>query len=422
MSQLRSYIVVTGAYWAFTLTDGALRMLVLLHFHSLGYSPFELASLFLLYELFGVITNLIGGWIGSRVGLKATLFMGLILQVAALGMLSGLSASWSQVVQVAYVVIAQGVSGIAKDFTKLSSKSAIKLLVPGDAHGTLFRWVALLTGSKNTLKGIGFFLGGLLLSQLGFRHSLWSMAGGLVLAIVASALLLPAGMGRARAKVKLTSILAKTRAINILSIARLFLFGARDVWFVVALPVFLYDVVGWSFVEVGSYLAAWVIGYGAVQALTPRVLDRKTPGASPHPGRAGSRPSTPGVNDARAAQVWGFLLALVPAAIFLALRAGAPSTATIVVGLGVFGVLFAVNSAVHSYLILAYADADRVALDVGFYYMANAMGRLLGTVLSGLVYQYFEIGGCLLAAAGMVLVASILALFLPNPRAASDGR
>ncbi|HUH06058.1 MAG TPA: organoarsenical effux MFS transporter ArsJ [Kofleriaceae bacterium] len=406
MSQIRSYIVVTAAYWAFTLTDGALRMLVLLHFHELGYSPFELASLFFLYELFGVLTNLIGGWLASRTGLKATLFIGLSLQIAALLMLSALSPAWIQTAQVAYVVIAQGLSGIAKDFTKLSSKSAIKVLVPDGAHGTLFRWVALLTGSKNTLKGVGFFLGGLLLSQLGFRNALWSMVGGLAITLVLSALMLPAGMGRAKVKVKLSRILAKSRAINVLSAARLFLFGARDVWFVVALPVFLYDVVGWTFVEVGSYMAAWVIGYGAVQAFTPRLLDR-----------AGAAHT----NDARSAQLWGFLLAAVPLGIYAALRAGAPASATVVVGLGIFGVLFAINSAVHSYLILAYSKSDEVALNIGFYYMANAAGRLVGTIASGLVYQYAGLGGCLLTAGGMVLVASGLALLLPNPRAATRG-
>jgi MFS family permease len=404
MSSVKSYIVVTAAYWAFTLTDGALRMLVLLHFHALGYSPFELASLFLLYELFGVFTNLIGGWIGSRTGLKATLFIGLCLQIGALLMLSALSTSWAQAAQVAYVVVAQGLSGIAKDFTKLSAKSAIKVLVPEGAHGALFRWVALLTGSKNALKGAGFFLGSLLLARLGFRDALWAMAAGLVVTVVATALALPAGMGRARVKARFARILSKSRAINTLSAARLFLFGARDVWFVVALPVFLYDVVGWSFVQVGSYMAAWIIGYGAVQALTPRILARS--------GHA---------SDARAAQVWGFVLAAVPAAIYGAVRAGAPAETTVVIGLGVFGVAFAVNSALHSYLILAYSRSEDVALNVGFYYMANAGGRLVGTVLSGLVYQYAGLGGCLLTAAAMVTLAATLALLLPDPRVPAPG-
>jgi hypothetical protein len=405
VSAIRRYAVVTGAYWAFTLTDGALRMLVLLHFHALGYSPFELASLFLLYEIFGVLTNLLGGWLGSRTGLKALLFAGLILQVGALFMLAALSPAWTQLVQVSYVVAAQGLSGIAKDFTKLSAKSAIKVLVPAGAQGKLFRWVALLTGSKNTLKGAGFFLGGLLLARLGFEGALFAMATGLALAAVVAAALLPGAMGRAKAKVKFTSILAKSPAINALSAARLFLFGARDVWFVVALPVFLYDVAGWSFVGVGSYMAAWVIGYGGVQALTPRVIDRSS--ASPS-------------NHARAAQLWGCGLALIPVALLVALRAGASPTLAVVIGLGVFGVAFAVNSALHSYLILAYADADRVSLDVGFYYMANAGGRLIGTVLSGLIYQLAGLAGCLLASAAMVAIASALALLLPDPRRADQ--
>jgi predicted MFS family arabinose efflux permease len=407
VGQLRNYLVVTGAYWAFTLTDGALRMLVLLHFHALGYSPFELASLFFLYEVFGIVTNLVGGWIGSRTGLKLTLFFGLALQIGAVMMLSALSPAWVQSVQVAYVVAAQGLSGIAKDFTKLSAKSAIKVLVPPDAHGTLFRWVALLTGSKNTLKGVGFFLGGVLLAELGFRHALWSMAGTLVVTVVLTALSLPRGMGRAKGKAKFASIFAKSRAINVLSIARMFLFCARDVWFVVGLPVFLYDVVGWSFVEVGSYLAAWVIGYGVIQAATPRLL---------------RRPGNVHANDARTAQIWGFALSVVPVAMYAAMRAGAPPAITVIAGLAVFGVLFAINSAVHSYLILAYSDAEDVSLNVGFYYMANACGRLAGTILSGVLYQQAGLEACLLAAGGMVLVASVLALLLPNPRVAATAR
>lgn len=405
--QLRSYAAVTAAYWGFTLTDGALRMLVLLHFHELGYTPLELASLFLLYEVFGVVTNLIGGWIASRLGLKFTLFSGLLLQIAALGMLSLLSTGWSQAAQVAFVVAAQGVSGIAKDFTKLSSKSAIKLLVPADAHSRLFRWVALLTGSKNALKGAGFFLGGVLLTLLGFQRALWAMAAGLVLVVVATTIMLSATMGRSKAKVKLSQILSKTRVINILSAARLFLFGARDVWFVVALPVFLADVLHWEFVEIGGYLAAWVVGYGMVQAMAPKIMRRS---------------GTRNANDARAAQVWSGILTLVPFCIFGLLQANVSPQLAVLGGLAVFGVVFAINSAVHSYLILAYTDQDKVALNVGFYYMANALGRLIGTVLSGVLYQIGGLGVCLLTAGGMVAVASLLALRLPDPRALSAPR
>jgi len=398
-TQLRGYLVVTAAYWAFTLTDGALRMLVLGHFHALGYSPFTLALLFLLYEFFGVITNLVGGWIGSRTGLRLTLLVGLTLQIAALGMLSGLSPSWSQAVQVVFVIAAQGVSGIAKDFTKMSSKSAIKVLVPGDAGSTLFRWVALLTGSKNTLKGIGFFLGGFLLHAMGFSYALWGMAGALAIVATLVTATLPASMGKTSAKFKLVDTLRGNAAIKILSAARMLLFCARDVWFVVGLPVFLAESLGWSFFEVGAYLASWVIVYGIVQASTPRFMRR-----------LGHKEN----NDARAAQLWGALLALVPLGIYILLRLEISPKMTVLGGLGVFGVIFAINSAVHSYLVLAYSEGDKVSLNVGFYYMANAMGRLLGTLLSGLLYQLGGLPACLWIASAMIAASTLISLALPD--------
>lgn len=399
---LRSYAVVTAAYWAFTLTDGALRMVVLGHFHLLGYTPFQLASLFLLYEFCGVVTNLLGGWLGAKTGLRFTLLLGLVLQVLALLSLSGLSPAWSTSWQVAYVVAAQGLSGIAKDFTKMSAKSAIKVLVPNDASGTLFRWVALLTGSKNTLKGLGFFLGGALLATLGFRHSLWAMAGALAFAITLVLATLPSTMGKSKAVLR--DALRSSRAIKILSMARLFLFCARDVWFVVGLPVFLADILGWSFFRIGSYLALWVVGYGVVQAVTPRLMRNTGRGTS---------------NDARAAQLWAALLALIPLAIFLGLRTNLPDQPVVLGGLALFGVVFAINSAVHSYLVLAYSESHRVSLNVGFYYMANAMGRLLGTLLSGLLYQAAGLSGCLIAASVMVAASGITALALPDTRSHS---
>ena len=149
---IKDYIQITLAYWGFTLTDGALRMLVVLYFHTLGYSPIEVAMLFLFYEFFGIVTNLFGGWLGARFGLKVTLFSGLILQITALVLLA--QTQWLGVV---YVMILQAASGIAKDLNKMSAKTAIKQLVPSDENNKLFKWVALLTGSKNTLKGCGFF-------------------------------------------------------------------------------------------------------------------------------------------------------------------------------------------------------------------------------------------------------------------------
>jgi predicted MFS family arabinose efflux permease len=403
MSSLRNYVLVTGAYWAFTLTDGALRMLVLLHFHELGYTPIQLAFLFLFYEFFGVVTNLVGGWIAANLGLRATLLSGLGLQVFALIMLSLLDPSWSQPVSVAYVMAAQALSGIAKDLTKMSSKSAIKVLVPADAHSALFRWVAILTGSKNALKGAGFFLGSSLLAALGYRPSLLAMAAGLALALIGMKVSLPPEMGRATSKKKLRGILSKSREINVLSAARFFLFGARDIWFVVGVPLFLSVQLGWGFTEVGGFLAAWVIGYGIVQSFAPAVIGRVTGGRAP---------------QRRSAQVLAFVLAGGMAAVAGGVLSGWRPEWVVLGGLALFGVVFAINSSVHSYLILAYSDGDDVALDVGFYYMANAAGRLVGTLLSGLTYELAGLPGCLGASMAFALGAGMLSLLLPRPPAA----
>lgn len=399
MSTVRNYILVTLAYWGFTLTDGALRMLVLLHFHRLGYTPVQLAFLFLLYEFFGIVTNLVGGWLGARMGLKFTLFGGLALQVIALGMLTFLNPDWAVTAVVAYVMVSQALSGIAKDLTKMSAKSAIKALVPDEQQGRLFEWVALLTGSKNALKGLGFFLGGFLLAALGFVGALWSMAGGLALILVLAVLSLPQEMGRAKTKPPFASIFSHTPAINILSAARFFLFGSRDAWFVVGLPIFLYSVLGWTFTQVGGYMAFWVIGYGAIQAASPRILSKGLRGATPTGGHA---------------MLWAFVLMPVPALIALAVGYDIQPAVAVLGGLILFGIAFAINSAVHSYLIVAYADGDRVAMNVGFYYMANAGGRLLGTLLSGVVFQWYGLVGCLWTSALLILASAVLAMGLPK--------
>ena len=399
MNELRNYSLVTGAYWGFTLTDGALRMLVLLHFHALGYSALQIALLFVLYEFCGVVTNLVGGWIGSHFGLKVTLFAGLALQVAALIALAGLRPDWPLALSVAYVMGTQALSGIAKDLTKMSSKSAIKVLLPTGDEGILFKWVAILTGSKNALKGVGFFLGGALLSWLGFRAALLSMAAGLCLILTGAALALPGDMGRARTKVKFSRILAKNRNINLLSAARLFLFGSRDVWFVVGLPVFLAASLGWSHTQIGGFLALWVIGYGGVQALAPNLLRRGLAGGTPQGGTAA---------------VGAFALAGMTALIAWGVQATISPWLTVVGGLALFGLVFAINSSVHSYLILAYTEQDQVALNVGFYYMANAAGRLLGTLLSGLLFQLGGLPACLWVSMALVFTAGLLSLALPR--------
>jgi predicted MFS family arabinose efflux permease len=402
MSGIRNYTLVTAAYWSFTLTDGALRMLVLLHFHNLGYTPVELAFLFVFYEFFGVVTNLVGGFIAARLGLRATLLGGLALQVVALVMLALLDPGWGRAGSVAYVMSAQALSGIAKDLTKMSAKSAIKVLVPKGADSSLFKWVSALTGSKNALKGVGFFLGGMLLGALGFRGSLLAMAAGISLTLAFSTASLPRDLGRAKGKAKFSQMFSKNRSVNVLSAARFFLFGARDIWFVVGVPVFLATRFEWSFTEVGGFLAAWVIGYGIIQSITPAILKRFTGGHAP---------------QGRSATILAALLALVIGGVILGLHAGMRADVLLVVGLGVFGIVFAINSAVHSYLILAYSDGDKVAMNVGFYYMANAGGRLAGTVLSGVMYQRTGLLGCLATSAGFAVVAAVLAMLLPRTRA-----
>jgi predicted MFS family arabinose efflux permease len=396
-SDLRNYLIITGGYWGFTLTDGAIRMLVVLYFHMLGYSPLEVAMLFIFYELFGVITNLVGGWLGARIGLNLTMHIGMALQVVALLMLT-LPDSW---LTVAWVMAAQALSGIAKDLNKMSAKASIKTLVAEEAQSTLFKWVALLTGSKNALKGAGFFLGALLLELFGFRAALWLLAAALASLLIITLLLLPRAVGKMKGTAKFSQIFSPVAAINWLASARFFLFGARDIWFVVALPIFLYQGLGWSFTAVGSFLALWIIGYGMVQAAAPKLLGG---------GKTARQP------DGQSARQWALILALLPASMALALTLGWAAEIIVLGGLILFGLLFAINSAIHSYLILAYADRDKVALNVGFYYMANAGGRLIGTLLSGWSFQAWGLEGALALSAIFVTVAAFLSFRLPAER------
>jgi predicted MFS family arabinose efflux permease len=392
--EIRQYMVVTGNYWAFTLTDGALRMLVVLYFYGLGYSPLQIATLFIFYEIFGVVTNLLGGWLGARLGLNRTMNIGLFLQVLALGMLL-VPAS---LLTIPWVMAAQALSGIAKDLNKMSAKSAIKLLVPSDAQGQLFKWVAILTGSKNALKGAGFFLGGVLLTLFGFDGAIAGMASALLLVWIFSLVSLKRDLGKAKNKPKFTEIFSKSRAINYLSAARMFLFGSRDVWFVVALPVYLASEFGWDHWTVGGFLAVWIIGYGLVQGFAPKLT-----------GTGSGK--VPGGTDAI---IWAFLLAGVPAVIALALMFEWNSSLVLIVGLLVFGGLFAINSSLHSYLIVSYASEDGVSLDVGFYYMANAMGRLIGTVLSGWLFQDYGLAMCLWVSFAFISITGLISFGLPQ--------
>ncbi len=410
---LSAYIAVTAAYWAFMLTDGALRMLVLLHFHTLGFSPVQLAYLFVLYEVAGMVTNLSAGWIAARFGLTSTLYAGLAIQVVALLALTQLDPGWAVGTSVAFVMVVQGASGVAKDLAKMSSKSAVKLLAPSEGGG-LFRWVALLTGSKNAVKGLGFLIGAGLLATFGFTWAVLVMAVVLALILLAVLLAMPSGLPRGKKGTKFSEVFSKSRNVNWLSLARVFLFGARDVWFVVGIPIYFYAVLSdgseagnrAAFFMIGTFMAIWIILYGAVQAAAPHIL------------KARSRPETDLV---AAARTWAIALAVIPAVLTIAaIVAGAPQpwlTTALVAGLLAFGGVFAVNSALHSYLILAFTKDERVTMDVGFYYMANAGGRLLGTVLSGLTYQ---VGGLplMLGTATLMVAASAMAagaLRQPDP-------
>ena len=394
----RDYAIVTAAYWGFTLTDGALRMLVLLHFYQLGYSPFTLAFLFLLYEAAGVVANLVGGWLATRYGIARMLAVGLGTQILGFLMLSALSPDWTVAASVAWVVGAQGLCGVAKDLTKTASKSAIKLTA-SQASGQLFKWVAFFTGSKNAMKGIGFFLGGVLLQALGFTHALWAMAALLALVFVGVVGFVPPLMGKSKASKSARELFAKSRAINLLAAARVALFGARDVWFVVGVPVFLYAS-GWNFTMVGAFLALWTIGYGVVQAAAPAIVRRSEDGLT---------------REVPAARAWSALLAAVPLMLAGLVWAQVPQlTWVVVAGLAVFGAAFAVNSSVHSYLILAYAGSEKAAEDVGFYYAANALGRFFGTLLSGLLYQWGGLSWSLLGSGLMLLACWAVTLALPT--------
>lgn len=397
---MRYYAIVTSAYWGFTLTDGALRMLILLHFFRLGFSPFVLAFLFLLYEAAGIVANLVGGWLAVRFGIARMLAVGLATQISAFLLLSALDPGWGMALSVTWAVGAQGLAGVAKDLTKTASKSAIKLTAGEAAKTTLFRWVAWFTGSKNAMKGFGFFLGGLLLESLGFRAALWAMAAALAVVLLGVVLSLPPLLGKAKASRTARELFAKNAGVNLLAAARVGLFGARDVWFVVGLPVFLYAH-GWSFTQVGLFLALWTIGYGAVQAAAPALVPRSSDGLS---------------REVPAARLWAAALAVIPMALaaFLAAPSGWRPDLVVCAGLALFGVAFAVNSSLHSYLILAYAGSAKAAEDVGFYYAANATGRFTGTLLSGLLYQWGGLAACLAGSAAMLAACVAVTLVLPT--------
>jgi len=391
-----SYLVVTASYWTFMLSDGALRMLVLLHFHQNGFSPIQLAYLFLFYELAGIFTNLTAGWLASKFGLKFTLISGLIIQILSLYLLSQLNQNWSQGFSVFYVLIVQGLSGVAKDLTKMSSKSAVKLLAP-ENNMSLFRWVAVLTGSKNTIKGLGFLVGSILLATLGFYKSLIFMTVIVSFILIVALVLLKNDLFNIKKDVKFSDVFSKSRNINFLSAARVFLFGSRDVWFVVGLPIFFYNIFSDGSLEsnqrafyiVGSIMAMWVIFYGLIQANSPKLF-LKINNVDP--------------NLVQICKKWVcylFFNVIFLTLLFSVINEELLKNLIVFLGLFIFCFIFAVNSSIHSFLILKFSKKKNVTLDVGFYYMANATGRLAGTILSGLTFQ---LGGLTLS----LITASIM--------------
>mgnify|MGYP000024945917 CR=1 FL=1 len=407
---IKQYLIITGNYWAFTLTDGALRMLILLHFYQLGYAPLALAMLFVFYEVFGVITNLVGGWLGARIGLNKTMNIGLFLQVFALLML----AMPSEYLSVMFLMTAQALSGIAKDLNKMSAKSSIKLLVAkvsanereDSIQEKLFKWVALLTGSKNTLKGVGFFLGGFLLTNIGFQGAVLLMAAILILVAVMSVVLLKDDFGKATFKPKFTDVFSTNASLNFLSAARLCLFAARDVWFVIALPVYFANQLNWSHQKIGIFFALWIIAYGVIQANAPRLFNRKK--------SFNLNKKVAKEINGRLIATWSGVLSIVILVLVISLNLSQQIDVILIVGLFVFGGVFAINSSLHSYLIVSLAKEDGVSMDVGFYYTANALGRLLGTLLSGFLYQSFNTNhdGILACLVVSFLLAIMAALFI----------
>ena len=391
-----SFFLITFSYWFFMLTDGALRMLVLLHFHTLGFTPLQLAYLFLLYEFFGMVTNLTAGWIAKKIGLNITLYSGLFLQILSLLLLTQIDKNWSITLSVIFVMATQGLSGIAKDLTKMSSKSSVKLLAP-DNNSKLFQWVSFMTGSKNAVKGFGFLLGSLLLTFIGFKSSLFFMAAFLSITLILVLILLKDKLSTTKKDTKFSEVFSKNKNINYLSLGRVFLFGARDTWLVVGLPIFLYSILSDGSIEsnhkaffvIGTFMAGWTVFYGFVQSITPKLVSNKN-------------------STRKQIEFWASALLVIPLLLIPLIFYTQDFLLHITIFvLFVFGFVFAINSSIHSFLILKFTDKNRVTLDVGFYYMSNAFGRLMGTLLSGLSYQYGGFSACVLVAAILLFINRI---------------
>ena len=414
-SALGPFVVVSLSYVLFTMTDGAVRMLTLMHAHAIGFTAMEVATTFTLYELCGAGTNLAAGVAGARFGIRGTLVCGLVLQLAGLGTLFAWDASWSRGRAMAFVTCAQALCGVAKDLTKLGGKTVTKLVTPDDAQRSLFKLVSGITGLKNSFKGVGYFIGAAMLG-VSYEAALWTQIGLIVVALPFAIFGLDASLGKVSKKnITLGAVFKQNRNMNVLSLSRVFLFGSRDLWFEVPLPFFLRSAegMGWPRSAVGALLAGYIIFYGQLQTWTPQAF------------LAPLRQNPP---NKHAAVVWNFALVSVP--LFLGAfvqsamfrdHPGETTAKTVVIFIGVFvfAFLFAVNSAIHSYLVIKYAEGNKVAINVGYYYMANAFGRLIGTIVSGALYSYVGsavegFAACFWASSVFVLLSAVIELFLDD--------
>lgn len=381
---LKPFVVISSSYLLFTITDGGVRTIVLFNAFERDFTAFQVSLMFVLYELAGVVTNFLAGIAGARWGLRSTLLAGLCLQVVGIGMLFGWQKSFTKTEAIIFVTVAQMLSGIAKDLVKLGGKAVTKLVTPEGKEGRLFKMVSMITGLKNSLKGVGMFIGAALV-QVTYFGALGTMLGIVLLAVPWAVLSLESDLGRMRREnITLSSIFKKNHNVNFLSAARFFLFASRDAWFEVPLPFYLRspEGFGWERAAAGAFLGGWVIMYGQVQSWTPQLFSkplRQFPANKYH------------------ATLWVAILLVIPALlgsvmqfsdVFQSGTSQAAKIAIVVVALVAFAVVFAVNSSIHSYLVVKYSEGDKVAMNVGFYYMSNAAGRLIGTLVGGALFQW----------------------------------
>ncbi|CAM9245362.1 unnamed protein product [Scytosiphon promiscuus] len=426
VAAMRNLYTAAMSYNGYTVTDGALRLIVLLHAADLGFNAIEIAFMFSAYEVAGVFTNLFGGVAGSKYGLRCTLLTSLTLQIACLAALTqtepilgdlkeATPGSTRYLEATIYITAWQALAGVAKDLMKLTGKATPKLVTKEGAEGRLFQLVAWLTGMKNALKGFGSFLGALLVAQIGYVDSLWILVGICGIFVPVGIFGMDRGLGVSPGKnIDWKSLFSKGRNVNVLSAARFFLFGSRDVWFEIGLPLFLRVELGWKRELVGLILAGYIVIYGNLQAASTK-LYKNADGTSRQPTGA-------------AAYKWAAYCSLAPLitgiATYFTHKVAESDLATalvLITGVVAFAAMFAVNSSVHSYLIVSYSNKDKVAMDLGFYYMANAMGRLVGVLVGGFLYHYtsddFGLSMCLIVACPFLVAAAAIAYRLPDPSA-----